>query len=432
VTKVYGDSDATPEGHFWSQLRGQGELWQTEYRGRRFVVDYPPLAMAVWAASSRATRALWPDLEPGESENVAVKLPSVLGDLLAVIVLLIIFRGDSRRGAVLAMTYWVLPVSWLSSSVLGFLDGAYAPCMVAALVFAWRGQALSAGALLAISALIKPQALLVTPAAAVALAAAGGRIPRAIGAGLAVVAIALLPYALAGTLEEAIVHVYRILFQQRLSAGFANPWWLVGHLAEVLRTGLPALAQPVNFATVSDVPFAPNLLALVAFGLSVSWVAWSLRAHGRGARGPGAVCLAGAGIVFAYSMFALGVHENHPHPMFLALAATGLRSRGLRGLAGCLAITYVLNMLSLSAIGRFYGSRYMAVEVWSGWISGLRMAPGFDVTLVLAAINIIVYVAFLLRLRDELGCAGRDEQASGPFSSISLSAQSGVRNQPEP
>ena len=57
--------------------------------------------------------------------------------------------------------------------------------------------------------------------------------------GLTVVGVALIPFIVAGTLDEAVTHVFRILFQQRLSAGYANPWWLVGWL-------------------LSDEPYAPK------------------------------------------------------------------------------------------------------------------------------------------------------------------------------
>ena len=40
VTGVYGGENATPEGRFASQLLGREELFQVEYRGRSFVVDY--------------------------------------------------------------------------------------------------------------------------------------------------------------------------------------------------------------------------------------------------------------------------------------------------------------------------------------------------------------------------------------------------------
>ena len=228
TTHVYGDPDAVGEGEFFDQLGGRSELWRTNYRGREFVVDYPPGAMAMWRASWFLVRAVAPGLDHGEAENVAVKLPPFLGDIASVVLLLWIFRRERRRALTLAALYWVLPVSWLSSGVLGVLDGAYAPFAVGALVAASAGRAGWAGALVALAALIKPQALIVAPAAAIVLGHVGTR--RAIVSGLSVVGVALIPFLVAGTLDEAVTHVFRILFQQRLSAGYANPWWLLGSL----------------------------------------------------------------------------------------------------------------------------------------------------------------------------------------------------------
>ncbi|MGH9463777.1 MAG: hypothetical protein ACRD1X_21450, partial [Vicinamibacteria bacterium] len=48
ITRVYGEPDATPPGHFLDQLRGREPLFRIDHRGRSFAVDYPPLAMALW------------------------------------------------------------------------------------------------------------------------------------------------------------------------------------------------------------------------------------------------------------------------------------------------------------------------------------------------------------------------------------------------
>ena len=101
-------------------------------------------------------------------------------------------------------------------------------------------------------------------------------------------------------------------------------------------------------------------------------------------------------------MLALGVHENHPHGMILAFAATGLFSRRLQIAVGILSLTYVLNMLCLSGLGRFYGLRYMALEPAISWSNDLRMSLGFDLTLVLALVNISVFVWLLLSAKQEV------------------------------
>jgi hypothetical protein len=383
VARVYGEADATPKGSFFSHLLGRDELYQIEYKGRDFVVDYPPLAMALWRWSWNAVSWIAPALDLGERENAAVKLPAVLGDLLSVLLLLYLF--PSMRGLVLAALYWALPLSWLPSAVLGFLDAAYAPFAVLGLVAAARDRAGLAGALIALAALIKPQALLVAPAALAALDR--GRV-RACLSGLAIVGAALVPFVLAGTLEEAVTHVFRILFQQRLSAGFANLWWVVGHLVNG-----SALSARVEYAAIDALPFPAGLAGT---GLFVTAAAFILR------RSAEYACLSGAALVFAYGILAVGVHENHPHSMFLAFAATGLYSRRLRLVVLVLASSYLLNMLALSGLGRFYGLRYMELEPLAAAISSLRMGLGFDLTLLLGLLNTALFLFFLLSLRSEV------------------------------
>ncbi len=388
VPRVYGDPDATPKGHFVSHLLGREDLFQIEYKGRAFVVDYPPLAIALWRWSWKTVELLAPGLDRGEAENVSVKLPAVLGDVLSLSLLVYLFRARPLRGLTLGALYWALPVSWLPSAVLGFLDGAYAPFAVLGLLAAARGRAAFAGALFALAALIKPQALILAPAAFVALES--GR-ARAVASGLGVVAAALVPFAIAGTLEEAVTHVFRILFQQRLSGGFANLWWIVGHAASGA-----GLAEKVDYARIDSLPFPAGLVGTALFLLAAGYVLYVLSGASR------AACLAGAALVFAYGTLAMGVHENHPHSMFLSFTASGLFSRRLRRLVALLSSSYVINMLSLSGLGRFYGLRYMAIEPLAASIASLRMSLGFDLTLLLGVLNTGLFVWLLASLRSEV------------------------------
>lgn len=399
VTRVYGDADGVAEGHFLAQLSGKEELWRVPYYGRDFVVDYPPLAMAIWRGSWWVVSTLMPWWNTAEAQNVAVKLPSVVGDIIAVVVLFVALRRRPGRALALAILYWALPISWLSSAVLGFLDGAYAPLAVLALLAAGWTRAHFSGGLLASAALIKPQAVIVAPAAAVAVYLRRGGLLRSVVTGLGVVGLALLPFYAVGTLSEAVVHVFRILNQQRLSAGFANPWWIVGHLAGGMRGAVESLTQPVGFTAVGAVSFPARAIALASFALATIWICRCQRRF----VGAGPACLAGASIFLSYSILAIGVHHNHPHLVFLALGATGLPSRRLQILTGALSASYVLNMLLLSGLGRFYGSRHLILEPLNHAILGMRMSFGFDLTLALAVLNTVLFVLLLLRLPKELG-----------------------------
>jgi hypothetical protein len=392
VTRVYGDPGAVPTGHMLAQMTGDEELWKAEAAGRSFVVDYPPLAMALWRWSWWAVSAGASGLDPPEARNVAVKLPAVLGDIAAVAVLL---WALGSRGLWAAAVYWAAPVSWLPSAALGYLDGAYAPLAAAALVCAGRGRSGWAGAWLAAACLVKPTAVVLAPAVAVALVPAG--LGRAFLAGLGVVCATLAPFGLAGTLGAAVVHVYRILFQGTLSGGFPNPWWILGH-AITVAGGAAAFADRVPFVRLGAVPFPARTAGAVLFGVTAAWIVWCQRR----ARGPRSATLAGAALVFAYAMLAVGVHENHPHPMFLLLLCTGLPTRRLRAVALGTALVYVVNMLMLSGLGRFYGPRYAALEPAARALATWRMALGFDLTLVLAAFATALFAVLLLGLRADM------------------------------
>ena len=211
------------------------------------------------------------------------------------------------------------------------------------------------------------------------------------------VAVTLAPFALAGTLGAAVVHVYRILFQGTLSGGFPNPWWILGHALDVARQDA-ALAAPVRFARLGAVPFPAATIGVALFAAAAAFIVWRQWR----APGPGPAALAGAALVFSYAMLAVGVHENHAHPAFLLLFCTGLASRRLRLVTAGSAAVYVLNMLLLSGIGRFYGPRYAALEPAARALATWRMALGFDLTLLLAAFNTALFAVLLAALGAEM------------------------------
>lgn len=406
VTRVYGGPDAVPPGRFLAQMRGDEARWEIEWRGRSFTVDYPPLAIALWRASWGVVGAAGL-ADAAEAQSVAVKLPAVLGDVAAAGLILWVFRGQGRRGPWIAAAYWALPVSWLSSAVLGFLDGAVSPVLGASVVAAGRGRSAWAGALLAVACLIKPTAVIAAPAILVALLAVGAGWLPAVAAAGAVVAAALVPFVVAGTLATAVVHCYWILFQGTLSGGYPNVWWLVGHALSV-RAGLATAAGRVPFVRL-DVAGRARLLGTASFLASAAWIA---RRHWR-VPGSRPAALAAAALFLGYGMLAIGVHENHPHPMFLLLALTGLATWRLRVLALGTASVYVVNMLLLSGVGRFHGNRYLAWEGVARASSGWRLAPGFDATLMLAALNVALWLWMMVSLAPEMEALIRGESGSG-------------------
>jgi hypothetical protein len=388
VAQAYGPAEALPPGHALAQYRGQEPAWQYEWQGRRFVVDYPPLAMLSWAGSYRLVERLAPGLSPLERDSLAVKLPALFGDLLSLLVLLWATRPDFRRGLVLGALYWALPISWLSSALLGYYDGILPPFVVLALVLAGRGQAAGAGAVLALATLIKPTAAIVAPAVALALWRARASLLRGALAGLTVAAVVFAPFVAAGTLTTALVHNARLFLQENLSGGYPNVWWLLGH-ALTWREHGPL--GPVDFAPVALLaPVPARLVGTLLFALCAAFL---LRRQAPGARG---ACLTGAWLTLAYGMLGVGVHENHPHALFLPLLLAGLATARLRWLFVGASLVYLGDMLALSGLGRFHGPRHFWLEPAAEAVARWRMGLGVDLTLLLALLHLAVF-AWALR-----------------------------------
>ncbi|HVR71096.1 MAG TPA: hypothetical protein VMT87_09665, partial [Vicinamibacteria bacterium] len=403
LTRVYGEPEPFDLPRLAARMRGEEPLLMIR---PGITIDYPPLSMALLRLLSAFSTPAAAGLDGAEAQNVVVKTLPVLGDGAAVLFLLVAFRRRPRRALALAALYWAAPPSWLASAVLGYLDGAYVPVAAAGLFMAGRGRAGWAGALLAAAALMKVTALLALPVAATALWAARAPLRRAVAAGLAVVAAALLPFLAAGTLHLAVPQVFRIIFQKTFSGGFANPWWVAGHVVTVAGGG--DWTAPVRFVRYETVGWPVSLIAPALFALATVWV---LRAQ-RKVPGARAAALAGAAVVFAYSMLAVGVHENHPHALVLLLVASGLASRRMRVLFAGVAVSYTANMLALSGLGRFYGPRHLVLEPLATAWPALRVLPGFDVTLLLAALNAFLFVWLLRCLPEELRRAEAGPPAS--------------------
>ena len=409
---AYGGPGDVPEGHFLAQLTGRESVSSPRILGRPIVVNYPPLAVALWTASWRIAERWAVRLEPIEAEAVATKLASLAGDLAAVAVLLWVHRRRPWRAATLAALYWALPVSWLSSAAQGYQDAAYAPLLVIALAAAAGGHGIAAGATLGVAAMIKLPALLAAPAVAGALIAGADRragVRRLAGAaagGLLAIAIAFLPFARAGTLPVAIVHVNSIWLPGHASAGSPNLWWLVGHVVATARKGA-SLLDRVEFIGGGALPLPAYALGRALWAASAVVTVLLQRRH------PGLrpAALAAATLFFSYAMLATGVFENHVHPLFLLLLAGGLATRRCRIVAAGAAAVYVLDVLTMSGLGRFYTTRHFVLAELRPWFDALRMGLGFDLTALLAVLNLGLFTAWCIGLRDVMAAPADPDAA---------------------
>jgi hypothetical protein len=391
VTQAYGGPDSVPPGDFFPQLVAEKPRHEVSFRGRDFPIDYPPLGLAAWGESWRFFTSKPRPYRGDAAENLAVKFPAVLGDLLSVLVLIWAFRGDPRIAFSLGVLYWIFPVTWVSSAVLGFFDGFVPPFLLVSLLLIPTSPFL-AGALFAVTCLIKPTAAVVLPVLFLALPRTAW--PKLIGGGAIVTALVLLPYVLAGTLQTAVIHVFRLFSQDRLSGGYANPWWLIGH-ASMLLSGKADWTDPIAYVRRDAFDLPLGLLGFVTAGLVAGFVLCVAR-RVRSAR---SVAFVSALLLFTWGVLTIGVHDNHNHPLFLLLVATGLQTTFLRRFAFAAATSTLLGSVCLHGLGRFYGAQWQAVLPFADSVARLRMAMGFDLTLVLSLFNSLLLLAVLWRLK---------------------------------
>lgn len=394
VTQAYGGPESVPPGEFMAQLLAEKPRHEVSFKGREFPIDYPPLGLAAWGGSWRFFTSKPRPYRGAEAENLAVKFPAVLGDLLAVFVLLWAFRGNPRTAFSLAALYWIFPITWVSSAVLGFFDGFLPPFLLVSLLLIGVSP-FAAGAAFAVTCLIKPTAAVVLPV--IYLGAPRKAWSRITAGGALVTALVFLPYALAGTLQTAFIHIARLFSQDRLSGGYANPWWLIGHAVSVMREKAE-WADPIDYVRRDSIDLPLGLVGFIAAALVAAWVLYQARRITT----PRSALYVSALLLFAWGVLTIGVHDNHNHPLFLLLVATGLGTPFLRGLALAAATSTLLGSVCLHGLGRYYGIQWRAVLPLADTAARLRMAAGFDLTLVLAVVNCLLLGLALWRLKPTL------------------------------
>ena len=421
IPQVYGGPDSVPPGDFVPQLLASKPRHQVSFKGRDFPIDYPPLGLAAWGVSWRFFTSKPRPYRGAEAENLAVKFPAVLGDVLSVLVLLWAFRGDPRTALSLAALYWIFPITWVSSGVLGFFDGFVPPFLLVSLLLIGVSP-FAAGAAFAVTCLIKPTAAVVLPV--IYLGAPRRAWPRITFGGALVTGVVFLPYAVAGTLQTAFIHIALLFSQDRLSGGYANPWWLIGHAVSVLKDRAE-WADPIDYVRRDSIALPLGLIGFVAAGFVAGFVLYQAK---RITTARSAVYVS-AVLLFAWGVLTIGVHDNHNHPMFLLLVATGLGTRFLRGFAFAAATSTLLGSICLHGFGRYYGTQWRAVLPLADAVARLRMAMGFDLTLVLGVVNSLLLVIALWRLKPTL--LETEAAARGPRSRPRRSEWRSSRESPE-
>jgi len=322
------------------------------------IPDYPPLSVAMLAASAHVARWIRPDVtRDSRLLTVCVKAP-LLG--FQVFVLWLVFRsagaaneppGNPREPPWNPLLwFWLNPAFILSGPALGYLD---LPCWsagLAALLAADAGRAGLAGVLIAASILFKPQGLFFALPLAAMLWARPAALGRAALVGGAIVVLALLPFALR-TPHGLWISMSSNFTEDLLSGDALNLWWLVSAAGFLWTFGGASLVHPFGAPPISmfvaRAGFDPTIPATLVVTGSALWLFWRGKDH------PGlapAVAL-GALVVHLYFTAGLAVHENHLVYALPLLGLAALRDPRYRGLYVAASAFVAFNLLVMVGLG---------------------------------------------------------------------------------
>jgi hypothetical protein len=356
--------------------------WQRSWKK----VNYPPLAVGLFAAVGRAYRALDPAVSDSATYTAFLKAPLLLADaaLTALIYAALRRRRGSGVATVAALAYWLNPAVVIDGAVLGYQDPILALPAVAALLAAAGGRPALCGLCAVVAALLKPQAVLLAPALLVALLndprGAARAVSRAAAGALATAGLVLAPFAAAGALGRMVAAVGQLATHDMYSADAANLWWLVTWVKRAAsqsgELGLQAWTAPVRILRISMAEAQglpnPRWIGTALVLLATGWAAW----RARKASELGLLAALGAFVVHAYFTLGVGVHENH---LFLAVPLLALAAAlrpALRGVLVALTAVTALNLDLLYGLGQ-------------GMDGALpRGLVGLDATVLLAAANL--------------------------------------------
>ncbi len=357
----------------------------------------------------RLVGKLMPYEVPSRVRRIAVwvKLPALIIDLAAGLVLVLLLRGRiGAWGSVgVAAIYLALPAVWYDSGYWGQVDAVHALMMLLAVALLIRGHTFLVGLLFVAALLTKLQAIVIAPVLLAGFVrrwrdmlvgtdgagSDGGpqAVLRSIGLGVlgAITggAVILLPFALDGAVELALGIYGKVTSQYNwVSVCAYNPWWLWN--------SVPALPQWYYVFTPKDDvgwigPLTAKTIGIGLLGLYSLWVMWMIYRRGC-TYGP--VAAGAAAMAMAFFCLPTEIHERYGFPaILLGMYLVGMGWRHLP-------------IVVLLSIAQFYNlTAVQPVEdPWFAWLAPVANAfegqAWFTYVLVLIHVSSLIYFTLVL------------------------------------
>jgi hypothetical protein len=288
-----------------------------------------------------------------------------------------------------AATFWLNPAMLLHTPVLGYVDSVFAFFGLCSLILLYQKRFNESVLFLTLSCLTKPQGVLILPVVLVVILAERdrglwGRLSlRFVLFGL----LPFIPFILAGRVLTAFYGSLELANMYVLSAQQTNVWWIVSWLLPAIsRKSFTALRSEVTMCSLEQfrnvLILDPRLIAMLLLGAFVAFNLFFLwKELQKGNRL--AIFWAAALNFYGFTMLSLYPHENHLYPFFVyTLPLLFFQRRVFLRLFLVLSIIFALNNYFFQGLGRGMTATAFA----------LRFSPGFDLTVVLACFNLVIFV----------------------------------------
>lgn len=383
------------------------------YGDRGDYVDYPPVTPLLFGLIGRAYIAFSPDFDDAPTLNFLLKLPALLADIGATLLIFFAARRlyTARFALSAAALYWLNPLAILAGPLLGYTDPVYAVWLIASVLLFSKGKHAWGWVLYTLALLTKPQPLAAAPLLLLASAArrSFARIAGYLAAALTTVFTMLIPFLISSTVINLIANNLRVARQPYLSANNANLWWLATYAMQVhdlTNKGVPisqALRVTPTIANMPDMVAAglsdPRPWALAFFAIFTVVVAWAWwrrvgrSADARAGRTP-LIAEAAALQIYGGTLLLTQVHENHAYGAVALLGVAwwlqrrpdGKPDRELLALYAALSTIVFFNLLIFYGLGEDLGQNIIR-----------RNLLGIDLSVLLTVFNLAVFGWWLYR-----------------------------------
>jgi hypothetical protein len=405
ITRTYilDDTDyLTKAILFWRHLpyHSPPPTYQSELGTLDHVPNYPPLSvysfwLSTWIAKLIPLGA--GRLQAGGVLNACFNVLPLLGALGIVVVTWSFLRAEGAVTPWWAVTaFWLNPVMLLHSPVLGYVDSVFTLFGFCSLWLLYQKRFTGSVIFLVLSCLTKPQGVLILPVVLVAvLAEKDWRLFRRASLNLVLYSfVPFLPFILAGYGLGALRGTFQVVHVGYLSSNQTNLWWIVSWVLPALpERSFAALTHPVimrqpeEFHELFALDARRTALLLLGVVVAISvYFLWNELQRGNRL----AIFWAAALQVYFFTMLALHPHENHLYPFFVyALPMLVLGRREFPGTYVALSLVFGLNIFLFDGFGRGL----------AGAGHALRTLAGFDLTVLVAFINLAVFVWLVTRRR---------------------------------